>query len=170
LVKERRGSVVAQLRQRAPAAAGMVEWLKGNTWVEIRKEPLLPHLYQRLERSGLFSSSYLESVDRRMKRVADAIAILGAWHLFDGGDHGARLCALPRGEWELVGENLCRFGLTLFAALGDELRRLGRDGTEHSRSASESTLRGQVAPLRDPSQPAPSFPWPGSPEMTVLKR
>jgi hypothetical protein len=158
LVKERRGSVVAQLRHRAPTAEGMVEWLKGNTWVEIRKEPLLPHLYQRLERSGLFSSPYLESVDRRMKRVADAIAILGAWHLFDGCDRSARLRSLPRGEWEFVGENLCRFGLALFTALGEELRRFGRDDTQISRSASQSALRGKAARLRDPSRPAPPVP------------
>jgi len=170
LVKERRGGVANQLGDLVPTADGDIEWLKANTWVETRQEPLLPHLYRRLERSGLFSSGYLESVDRRMKRVADVIAILGVWHLFDGRDIGVRLRSLPCGEWEFGGENLCRFGLTVFAALGEELRRLSRDGTENSRSTSESALRGQAVRFRDASRPAPPFAWPGSPEMTVLKR
>ena len=170
LVKNRRGCVASQLRHLMPTAAGALEWLKGNTWVEIRKEPLLPHLYQRLERSGLFSSCYLESVDQRMKRVADVIAILGVWHLFAGHDVGARLRSLPGREWDFVGEKLCRFGLTLFVALGEELRIFGRDRTENSRSNSESALRERAVRFRDASRPAPPFAWPDSPEMTVLRR
>ena len=170
LVKDRRGCLAHQLRHLVATADGVIEWLKGNTWVEIRKEPLLPHLYQRLGRSGLLSVSYLESVDRRMKRVADVIAFLATWHLPEGCDVGERLRALPRQEWEFVGENLCRFGRTLFVGLGEELRRLGRHGTNNSRLTSASTLGGWVSPFREASRPAPPFAWPGSPGMTVLER
>ena len=170
LVKERRGSMVAQLRHRAPTAEGMVEWLKGNTWVEIRKESLLPHLYRRLEQSGFLAQSYLESVDRRMKRVADVIAFLATWHLPEGCDVGGRLRYLPRQDWEFVGGNLCRFSRTLFGGLGEELRRLGGGGPDNSRTTSESALRKWAARFRDASRPAPQFAWPGAPGMPVLER
>ena len=170
LVKDRRGCLAHQLRHLVATADGVIEWLKGNTWVEIRKEPLLPHLYQRLGRSGLLSVSYLESVDRRMKRIAEVISFLAAWHLPEGCDLGERLRYLPRQEWEFVGENLCRFGRTLFVGLGEELCRFGRDGTKNSRFTSESALRGSAAPFREALRPAPPFAWPGSPGMTVLER
>jgi hypothetical protein len=170
LVKERRRGVADQLRHLIPAADSVVGWLKGNTWVEMRKEPLLPHLHRRLEQSGFLARSYLESVDRRMRRIADVIAFLGAWHLPEGGDVSERLRYLPCQEWELVGENLCRFGRALFIGLGEELRRFGRNGTNTSRSTSESAPWGWVSPFREKSRPAPPFAWPGSPGMTVLER
>jgi len=169
-VKERRGSMADQLRHLVPTADGVAGWLKANTWVEIRKEPLLPHLYRRLAQSGFLAWSYLESVDRRMKRIAEVISFLAAWHLPEGCDLGERLRYLPRQEWEFVGENLCRFGRTLFVGLGEEVRRFGRDGTNNSRSTSESALWGWAAPFREASRPAPPFAWPGSPGMTVLER
>jgi hypothetical protein len=169
-VKERRGSLVDQLRHLIPTADSVAGWLKGNTWVETKQEPLLPHLYRRLEQSGFLARSYLESVERRMQRVADVIATLGVWHLVDGGDVGARLRSLPRGEWEFVGENLCRFGLTLFAALGEELRGLGREGTGHSRSTFQAALRGQAVLFGDASRSVPPSTWPGSTEMAAWKR
>ena len=142
LVKDRRGCVASQLRHLVPTAVGVIEWLKGNAWVEIRKEPLLPHLYKRLEQSGFLARTYLESVERRVKRVAEVIAFVATWHLPAGCDVSDRLHYLPREEWEFVEENLCCFRRTFFAALGEELRRLSRDGTGNSRSTSESTLRG----------------------------
>jgi hypothetical protein len=170
LVKERRGSIVAQLRHRAPTAEGMVEWLKGNTWVEIRKEPLLPHLYRRLEQSGFLAQSYLESVDRRMRRVADVIAFLAAWRLPEAYDVGGRLRYLPRQDWEFVEANICRFSQTLFVELGEELRRLGGDGPDNSRTTSESALRKCAARFRDASRPAALVAWPGPPGIPVLER
>jgi hypothetical protein len=170
LVKERRRGVTDQLRHLVPTADGVPGWLTRNTWVEIRQEPLLPHLYRRLAQSGFLAGSYLELVDRRMRRIADVMAFLAAWHLPEGGDVGERLRYLPRREWEFVGENLCRFGRTLFIGLGEELRRLGRDGTNTSRTTSESALRGWLVPFRDVSRPASPFTWPGSPGITVLER
>jgi len=169
-VKERRGSLADQLRHLVPTADDVAGWLKGNTWVEIRQEPLLPHLYRRLDESGLVARSYLESVDRRMKRIADVISFLAAWHLPDGCDVGERLGHLPPQEWEFVGENLCRFSRTLFVGLGEELRRLARDGTNNSWSTSASTLRGWAASFEDASRSTPPCPWPGSAATTVLKR
>ena len=169
-VKKRRGSLADQLRHLVPTADGVAWWLKGNTWVEIKQEPLLPHLYRRLEESDLLAQSYLESVDRRMKRIADVISFLAAWHLPEGCDVGELQRYLPREEWEFVGKNLCRFSRTLFVGLGEELRRLARDETNNSRSTSESTLQGWAAPFQDASRSAPPFAWPGSPRMTVLAR
>ena len=166
LVKNRRGGVTCQLRHLVPTGVGVIEWLKGNTWVEIRKEPLLPQLYQRLERSGFFPSCYLEWVERRMKRVADVIAFLASWDLPEGCDVGPCLRSPSRRESAFVEENLCRFSWSVFVGLGEELGRLGRDGTQHSRSTCQSA--GVL--FRDASRPPPPFAWPGSLEMIAFEK
>ena len=125
-VKKRRVSLADQLSHLVPTAEGVARWLKANTWVEVRQEPLLPHLCQRLEQSGFLARRYLESVDRRMKRIADVISFVAGWHLPEGGAVSGGLRHLPRQEWEFVEENLCRFDRTLFVCLGEELRGLDR--------------------------------------------
>jgi hypothetical protein len=141
-VKKRRGSLADQLRHLVPTANDVYEWLKANTWVEIRQEPLLPHLYRRLEQSGVVARGYLESIDRRMKRIADVVSFLAAWHLREVGDTGGGLRHLPRQAWEFVEENLCRFDRTLFVGLGEEFR--GHNGGYPRGGSLNATLEVHV--------------------------
>jgi hypothetical protein len=148
LVKERRGSVVAQLCHRAPPAGGMVEWLKSNTWVEIAKEPLLPHLHRRLVQSQLLYKSYLDSVDQRMRRVAEAIISLASLHLLQRRHVPEHPDYLTFGEHEFRTANLCRFERGLFLELGEEIRRIDHDGACASRFLADSTARSLLEPLQ----------------------
>jgi len=149
LVKNRRESVAAQLCRRVPTAEGTVDWLKGNTWVEIRKEPLLPHLYRRLVQSGLFYKAYLESVDWRMKRVADVMISLSSWDLPDRYRLHEHLDYLTPPEHGFARVNLCGFEQRPFHELGEEIRGINHHGVWRSRFLLDPTVQSRVKPLQE---------------------
>jgi hypothetical protein len=157
LVKDRRGGMTDKLGHLLPTADGVIGWLKENTWVEIRKEPLLPHLYRRLEQSGFLARSYLESVDRRMKRVAEVLAFLGSWHLPEGCDPQARLREAPCRDQEFINSQLCRFDRESFVELGLEFRQCGKKGPLSGRFLSTGQGAGVL-----PTDGGRSFDWPMS--------
>ena len=124
IVKQRHVSITDQFRHLERSPQELVQWLKENTWLEMKKEPLLPHLYRRLCCLGHMQSRYLESVERRMQRIADVIGFLSAWHLQDSWDLHQRIRCVPEAEREFVYSNLCRFDLEIFHQLGHDLLQL----------------------------------------------
>jgi hypothetical protein len=169
LVKERRGSVVAQLCHRVPRAGGMVEWLKGNTWVEIDKEPLLPHLHRRLVQSRLIYKSYLDSVDRRMRRVAEGMISLASRHLPERRHVHEHADYLTRREHEFRRANLCRFERGLFLELGEKIRRIDHHGACTTRFFVDSTAQSRLKPLQGAGSSFLSLGRSGLPRKTVLE-
>ena len=156
LVKDRRGSMADQLRHLVPTAEGVIGWLKRNTWVEIRKEPLLPHLYRRLEQSGVLHASYLESVDQRMKRIANALSFLGSWHLPGEWHPQERLRDTACREREFITSQLCRFDRENFVELGLEFRQFEKTGRLPSRFLSKWQGTGVLCTDRERSLERPT--------------
>jgi hypothetical protein len=170
LVKERRIGVADQLRHLVPTTAGVIGWLKENTWVEISKEPLLPHLYRRLLQSGLFYKAHLDSVDRRMKRVADVMIFLSSWDLPDRCRPHEHLGFLACPEHEFARVNLCGFKQGRFLELGEEIRRINHHGVRESRFLLDSTAQSRVKPVQGAGGSTLFLGWPGSPPTTVYER
>jgi hypothetical protein len=128
VVKERHGGITDQFSHVDRSTDKIVEWLKENTWLEIKKEALLPYLYNELSCLGHLKSDHLESIERRMKRIADVVGFLSAWQLPDSCGARDRLSFVSEAERQFIYSNLCRFDLKFFHQLGHDLFRLVEDG------------------------------------------
>jgi hypothetical protein len=76
IIKARHTPLTEQFADKAETRAGVVEWLKKETILEIRKKPIIPHSLEILESSGFISEDYLESAKSHAVRIADLIAYL----------------------------------------------------------------------------------------------
>ena len=76
LTKARHTPLTEQFADKAETRSGVVQWLKRETTLEIRKKPLIPHSLAILESSGFISEGYLESARSREVQIADLIAYL----------------------------------------------------------------------------------------------
>ena len=131
--KDRHRKLTEQFRYVAGKRDAVVTWLKQETVPEIVEKPLLAHMHEQMARSGCLSTEYLDLVDCRMKRVADAIGFLASWHLGGSGAFYLRVqCASPA-EKTFIESNLCRFDKGIFFELGEVLLRLAVDPHHKSR-------------------------------------
>jgi len=131
--KDRHRKLTEQFRYVAGKREAVVRWLKEETVPEIVEKPLLAHMREQMARSGYLSKEYLDLVERRMERVADAIGFLASWHLSDISAFYLRgQCASPS-EKSFIESNLCRFDKKLFFELGEDLRKLAVDPYQRSR-------------------------------------
>jgi hypothetical protein len=101
-----------------------VDWLKRETQVAIRCEALLPRLKGLLWSSDFMTPAYLGSLERRMCRIADTIALVAAWSVRDSGDLLRRMEVATAADRELLTAGLCRFGLDDFHAMDDDIRAI----------------------------------------------
>jgi len=138
--KDRHGKLTEQFRYVAGKREAIVTWLKQETVPEIVERPLLAHMHEQMARSGYLSNEYLDLVDCRMKRVADAIGFLASWHLVDSSAFYLRVqCASPS-EKRFIESNLCRFDKEIFFELGRDLLKLAADPYQKSRFLRHHTL------------------------------
>ncbi len=138
--KDRHRKLTDQFRYVAGESETLIRWLKHETIPEIVKKPILVHMHERMERSSYLSEEYLDLVESRMKRIADAIGFLASWHLADNSAFYLRVqCASPA-ERSFIESNLCRFENKLFFELGQDLRRLAVDPYQKSRFVRRLTV------------------------------
>jgi hypothetical protein len=102
-----------------------VAWLKRNTSLNLRRSALLPYLQKSLRASGLFTSTYLEAIDLRMGRVAEAIAFCCSWQINDSIDLHQRLNEAGPEEKKFILSHLCGFDDGIFADLGEAILTMG---------------------------------------------
>ena len=133
VVKERHGSITDQFSHVGRAPQEIVEWLKDNTWLEIKKEALLPYLYNELFCLGHLNSHHLDSIEHRMQRIAAVVGFLSAWQLPDSCGVQERLICVSEAARQFIYSNLCRFDLKFFHQLGNDLFRLMEDDRFKSR-------------------------------------
>jgi hypothetical protein len=123
VVKMRHGRLSEQL---APYCRNhsFPTWFKHNVALEIAKPALVQDLLQRLERSQGFRPAYLDSIRRRMNKVADCIGFLSAWGITGWEDMHRRIQSTSPQMRGFIAANLCEFGLEDFHALGWEIDRM----------------------------------------------
>jgi hypothetical protein len=118
--KDRHGSISSQL-------AGLIgdgdpiDWLKHNTLPHIRKQALLPALYEELIRSGILTSDYLASVMQRMRQISNTVTFLFAWQIDNAIELQRRLDSSSSSTRSFLTNNLCRFDLTVFHEIGKDI-------------------------------------------------
>jgi hypothetical protein len=146
--KDRHRKLTDQFRYVAGNRQAVVTWLKQETIPEIVEKPLLPHMQERMARSGFLSKEYLDLVERRMERIADAIGFLASWHLAESSAFYLRVQCVSASEQSFIESNLCRFDKETFFELGEVLRRLALDPSHNSRFLCHRPLPPQHFYLR----------------------
>jgi hypothetical protein len=126
--KIRHGAISEQLSGLI-ADSNPVDWLKRHTWTSVRKQALLPALYEALSNGDHLSQDYLKSIEQRMCRVADTTAFLSAWQICDAADLRKKMESAPRNLCLFIADNLCRFDLALFHELGHIITGTGTNET-----------------------------------------
>ena len=124
VIKNRHSRITEQFRCAASTKKEVIQWLKNETLLEIKKEPLLPYLYESLKNSGYISQQYLFSSDRRMRQIADVIAHLWSWHLPNDHDFHQRLQDTTQSEREFIKSKLCQFDKRTFYDLGHDFYQI----------------------------------------------
>jgi hypothetical protein len=94
-----------------------------GVYLEITKPPLLPHMARVLSESGCISQSYIQRLEELQCRIADALAFLAAWRVFDSAELWRRLEASSPRERVFAESHLCRFDALVFHRIGADLRR-----------------------------------------------
>lgn len=159
MTKRRHGRLSDQLGREW---TGCVEKKKrssaGDVDLEITKLPLLPHMTQILKQSGRVAPAFLQRLEEGQRRIADALAFLAAWRVFDSAELWKRLKASPPHERVFAESHLCRFDMQTFDRIGADLLQSLRDPGGHSPFLSRPWRRGiqqnRKAPLRLLAQPA----------------
>lgn len=134
-VKKRHLALSATLRKEACPDMAFVDWFRRHVLLEVTQKALLPDLIDRLASSGLSAHGsasaggvdirgFQESMEARMKAVADTIAFLSAWQVFDVADLNARIGASSPDTRRFINANLCRFKDTQFILMGAKIRSL----------------------------------------------
>jgi hypothetical protein len=124
MIKKRHSRITDQFGNVASTKKGVIQWLKNETLLEIKKEPLLPYLYESLKNSGYMAQEYLYSIDRRIQQIADVIVHLWSWHLPNSHDFHQRLQHTTQSEREFIKSKLCRFDKRTFYNLGHDFHQI----------------------------------------------
>jgi hypothetical protein len=119
---KRHQAITRQVTSFLPPGMGPIQWLKKRTHLVIEEEALLPTLRQDLPHWEGFSTRYLESLDRRMERIASTLGFIPTLHLPMGRSLPEHLRLVSAKECALIEENLCRFDLEMYEAWGSQLQ------------------------------------------------
>ena len=138
--KDRHRKLTEQFRYVAAKRKAVVTWLKQETVPEIVEKPLLTHMHEQMARSGYLSKEYLDLVESRMERIADAIGFLASWHLADSSAFYLRVQFASPAEKGFIESNLCRFDKKIFFELGQDFRKRPVDPYHKSRFLRHPTL------------------------------
>jgi hypothetical protein len=122
--KKRHSRLTDQFKDVANSRKEVIHWLKKETLLEIRKEPLVPYLYKRLKKSGYMSREYIRKAERRMKQIADVIVLLSSLHLPNRHHFHKWLQHTTRSEREFIKSSLCRFNTQTFNSLGQDFYQI----------------------------------------------
>ncbi len=124
--KIRHGRLSEQMSLYCPTRGSFPQWFRHNAALRITKPALIPELLQRIEQFRTFHNGYLASIHERMKKAADAIGFLSAWHLAGWQDLYRRKQSASAQVRSTVSENLCRFDNRDFIRLGLEIELIAR--------------------------------------------
>jgi hypothetical protein len=121
--KNRHGRLAEQFGLEGGERHNSVKRFSASVYLEITKPPLLPHMAWVLGESGCISQSYIHRLEELQCRIADALAFLAAWRIFDSAELWRRLEASSPRERVFAESHLCRFDVRVFHRIGADLRR-----------------------------------------------
>ncbi len=121
--KNRHGRLSDQFGLAGVKRCHLMKRFSAGVSLEITKPPLLPHMTQVLRRSKCISPSYLERLEESRRRIADTLAFLAAWRIFDSAELRRRLQATSERERIFAESHLCRFDTQIFDQIGVSLKR-----------------------------------------------
>jgi len=124
VIKKRHSRLTDQFKDVASTRGEVIQWLKRETLLEIKKGPLLPYLYETLKKSGCMSQEYLHSIDRKMKKIANVIVLLWSLHLPDSHDFHQWLQHTTQSERKFIKSRLCNFDTRTFYDLGHDIHQI----------------------------------------------
>ncbi len=133
VIKDRHRGLTEQFRDVAKTKEGRIKWFEKETIVRVAQKPVLPYLYEKLENSGRISGEYLASADRRMKAVADTMALLAACHLRGSTTIWQYMQYAGDARRSFIESGLCRFDRKIFFQIGVDIDRIVKNKIGFSR-------------------------------------
>ncbi len=127
VVKERHTRLTDQFSRKGASREGVIQWLKRHTIVENRTSALLPHLLKRLKISRLFREAYVDSVEKRLKQIADLTAYLACRQFESGADFEKWLQEASPEDQNFVRTMCTPLDFNLFWRLGDHVSQMACD-------------------------------------------
>lgn len=122
--KKRHSRISDQFGPYNQSAAVFQKWFCHNAALEQKQPPLIPFLYEKLCASGRIAEGYLETVNTRMKKIADTISFQAAWGVGSFEDMADHLIHCSENDRRLTENNLCRFTTDLFRHIEIEIRQI----------------------------------------------
>jgi hypothetical protein len=98
-------------------------WLSQNTLLEVQEPPLLPLLKAQLYSSGYISSRYLENIEERLNKIAQAVGFINAWQISNSFELSLKIQHAGRKQRMFIESNLCRFEKHIFHQLGEDIHQ-----------------------------------------------
>ncbi|MBA4393127.1 MAG: hypothetical protein C0407_06215 [Desulfobacca sp.] len=126
IAKKRHLSFMEQFRGVAEDPQAVMDWLEKETFIEIKTEALLPHLFQKLESSGYFHWEYLETLDDRKAKITELIDFLSDRGLKDSLDFFHWIKKAAPSDREMLNTKLCCCNLDLYFELGLQVNDLAK--------------------------------------------
>jgi hypothetical protein len=161
IVKNRHGRLSEQFGLGGAGRRHLMKQFSAGIWLETTKSPLLPHMTQVLRESARISRTYLQRLEKCQRRIADALAFLAAWCIFDSAELWRRLETVSARERAFAESCLCRFDARIFRRIGADLKRsLAEPGYRSPFLAGQHTRENEVKRVSPVTVPAIA----GSPE------
>lgn len=132
VVKDRHGNLTDQFGDASGNRRDVIRRLKREAVLETQEKPLLPFFLENLRESDRMSDRYLDSVESRMKKIADAIGFFGCLNFVDSHEFYLRLQNTPEEEKAFIRSKRCLFDRKIFDALGSDFYTLIRNGDYRS--------------------------------------
>jgi hypothetical protein len=130
--KNRHGRLSDQFGQAGVRGSGFKKPFSAAIRPEITRPPLLPLITRVLREAGCISPAYLLQLEQGQHRIADALAFLAAWRIFDPAELWRKLAGASEKDRQYVGSNLCRFDMQTFHQIGCSLRQALTDPEHRS--------------------------------------
>jgi len=83
LLKKRHCGIIDHFAADHKTRRDTLAWIRENAILEVKSKPLLPYIHDRLKDSGHMAEGYIDSIDRRMIQVTEAVGFLSAYRAAD---------------------------------------------------------------------------------------
>jgi hypothetical protein len=127
MAKNRHGSLSRQLGFSGSSRIRALKAFAAGVFLEVTRPPLLPLMTQALKESGRVATHYLQRLEGAQRRIADTLAFLAAWQVWESAELWRRMQASTAAEKGFIESRLCRFDRKTFDRIGADLRRSAAD-------------------------------------------